>query len=132
MREAWSESLWGESSIPAALREQAARDRARAAADRERAAHDRSRRRATASSLRAIRSPGRGPEARGWPTCSVRSTAPAARRGSLVLAFVDVDGLKQVNETQGHLAGDRLLAEVASALRGGLRSYDLLMRFGWR
>jgi diguanylate cyclase (GGDEF)-like protein len=48
----------------------------------------------------------------------------------LVLAFVDVDHLKEVNDGEGHLAGDRLLSEVASALRDGLRSYDLITRFG--
>jgi len=55
-----------------------------------------------------------------------------ARRtqGRLVLAFLDVDGLKQVNDTLGHAAGDRLLMEVAWALRTRLRSYDLVMRYG--
>jgi diguanylate cyclase (GGDEF)-like protein len=55
-----------------------------------------------------------------------------ARRTSeaLVLAFVDVDGLKRVNDSKGHLAGDALLLGVADALRACLRSYDLIMRFG--
>lgn len=38
--------------------------------------------------------------------------------------------LKQVNDTDGHLAGDSLLLAVADSLRGCLRSYDLIMRFG--
>jgi diguanylate cyclase (GGDEF)-like protein len=41
-----------------------------------------------------------------------------------------VDGLKRVNDSQGHLAGDSLLIAVADSLRGCLRSYDLIMRFG--
>jgi diguanylate cyclase (GGDEF)-like protein len=49
---------------------------------------------------------------------------------SLVLAFVDVDHLKEVNDGEGHLAGDRLLRKVADALRDRLRSYDLITRFG--
>ncbi len=55
-----------------------------------------------------------------------------SRRGPehLVVAFVDVDGLKRMNDTQGHLAGDRLLVAVADSLRANLRSYDLIMRFG--
>jgi diguanylate cyclase (GGDEF)-like protein len=55
-----------------------------------------------------------------------------ARRASegLVVAFVDVDGLKQVNDSQGHIAGDALLVAVADSLRSCLRSYDLVMRFG--
>jgi diguanylate cyclase (GGDEF)-like protein len=55
-----------------------------------------------------------------------------ARRAEegLVVAFVDVDGLKQVNDTEGHFAGDALLIPVANSLRAYLRSYDLVMRFG--
>jgi diguanylate cyclase (GGDEF)-like protein len=55
-----------------------------------------------------------------------------ARRApeELVVTFVDVDGLKQVNDIDGHLAGDSLLVAVADSLRECLRSYDLIMRFG--
>jgi diguanylate cyclase (GGDEF)-like protein len=55
-----------------------------------------------------------------------------ARRGpeGLIVTFIDVDGLKRVNDTHGHLAGDSLLIAVADSLRGCLRSYDLIMRFG--
>jgi len=150
-QDGWSQSFWGESPIPAALREQAARDRARAAADRERAAQDRkraardreeaarhrreaARERAQAARDRELAAgdPLTGTRARGPGLADLQREIDRARRttASLVLAFVDVDGLKQVNDTQGHLAGDRLLAEVASALRGGLRSYDLIMRVG--
>ncbi len=47
-----------------------------------------------------------------------------------VLALFDVDGLKQVNDSLGHRAGDRLLAVVAENLRKGTRSTDILGRFG--
>lgn len=50
--------------------------------------------------------------------------------GRLVVAFVDVDGLKQVNDGEGHAAGDRLLETVARTLRRRLRSYDLVVRYG--
>jgi diguanylate cyclase (GGDEF)-like protein len=55
-----------------------------------------------------------------------------ARRsdGRLVLALVDVDGLKAINDVQGHAVGDQLLPDVAVALRTGLRSYDLVVRYG--
>lgn len=55
-----------------------------------------------------------------------------ARRGDgrLVVAFLDVDGLKWVNDEHGHAAGDRLLTDVALVLRTRLRSYDLVMRWG--
>jgi diguanylate cyclase (GGDEF)-like protein len=47
-----------------------------------------------------------------------------------VLAFVDVDGLKAVNDEGGHAAGDRLLVRVARALNARLRPYDLVVRYG--
>jgi len=47
-----------------------------------------------------------------------------------VLAFVDVDHLKAVNDSHGHAAGDRLLVEVATAFRASLRSHDLIIRYG--
>jgi diguanylate cyclase (GGDEF)-like protein len=47
-----------------------------------------------------------------------------------VLAFVDVDGLKAVNDGRGHAAGDRLLQRVADSVRAKLRSYDLIVRYG--
>ena len=55
----------------------------------------------------------------------------ARRSGdSLVIAFVDVDGMKEVNDTEGHGAGDELLRAVVSAVRASLRSYDVVIRFG--
>jgi diguanylate cyclase (GGDEF)-like protein len=48
----------------------------------------------------------------------------------LALAFVDVRGLKAVNDSQGHLAGDRLLKEVARLLTDSARTYDVVGRIG--
>jgi len=56
-----------------------------------------------------------------------------ARRGAaprLVIAFLDVDDLKAVNDSEGHAAGDRLLTTMAQTLRRKLRSYDLVIRWG--
>jgi len=50
-------------------------------------------------------------------------------RGNVVV-FVDVDGLKRVNDTEGHAAGDRLIVDVVDAIRERIRSYDLLFRYG--
>jgi diguanylate cyclase (GGDEF)-like protein len=48
----------------------------------------------------------------------------------LSIAFVDVDGLKVLNDTEGHAAGDRALVSVARALLTGLRGYDHVIRWG--
>jgi diguanylate cyclase len=52
------------------------------------------------------------------------------RRSALSVAFIDVDGLKRVNDTQGHSAGDELLKRVARLLTGRLRAQDLVFRYG--
>lgn len=54
------------------------------------------------------------------------------RRSShgLTFGFVDVDGLKAVNDTRGHAEGDRLLIDVARTLRSSLRSDDVFVRYG--
>ena len=55
----------------------------------------------------------------------------AERTGEqLVLAFVDTVGLKEINDTWGHGAGDRVLEDVAAGLKEDLRSYDLVARIG--
>jgi diguanylate cyclase (GGDEF)-like protein len=60
-----------------------------------------------------------------------REIARARRQKSpLTVAFVDVDGLKQANDTSGHAAGDVLLKSLAAALKVGLRGQDLVMRYG--
>ena len=48
----------------------------------------------------------------------------------LVVAFLDVDNLKTVNDRDGHGAGDALLRAVGTALGAGLRSYDIVVRYG--
>jgi diguanylate cyclase (GGDEF)-like protein len=48
----------------------------------------------------------------------------------IVVIFLDVDGLKHVNDTEGHAAGDRLLLDVVAAIRKRVRSYDLVIRYG--
>jgi diguanylate cyclase (GGDEF)-like protein len=60
-----------------------------------------------------------------------RELERAHRTGaSLMLAFVDVDGLKQVNDSRGHLAGDALLQLVGEIVRSNLRPYDVVLRYG--
>ena len=53
-----------------------------------------------------------------------RTQEPAA------LMMMDLDGLKQVNTTHGHLAGDRFIQAMAQLLESTLRAEDLVARFG--
>lgn len=46
------------------------------------------------------------------------------------LFFIDLDGFKAVNDEKGHQSGDRLLIEIAKALRGAVRAEDAVGRFG--
>jgi diguanylate cyclase (GGDEF)-like protein len=48
----------------------------------------------------------------------------------LVVAFIDVDGLKRFNDTAGHAEGDRLLKDLTAALTKRLRSHDIVFRYG--
>ena len=48
----------------------------------------------------------------------------------LTVVLVDLDNFKQVNERQGHLAGDEVLRRVGRALRQAVRPYDFVARYG--
>jgi diguanylate cyclase (GGDEF)-like protein len=51
------------------------------------------------------------------------------RRG-FALVMIDLDGFKQLNDRFGHLAGDDLLRDVATALQGTIRAQDTAARIG--
>jgi diguanylate cyclase (GGDEF)-like protein len=63
---------------------------------------------------------------------ALRNEIERARRGDsrFVLAFIDVDGLKGVNDRDGHAAGDRVLRTLAATMRANLRPYDPIVRYG--
>jgi diguanylate cyclase (GGDEF)-like protein len=57
--------------------------------------------------------------------------AGAARHGDIfAVVLCDVDGLKSVNDTAGHLAGNEVLIKVAHLLRESIRAEDVVARFG--
>ena len=49
---------------------------------------------------------------------------------SVVLFYLDLDDFKAVNDTRGHLLGDRLLREVGTRLEQEVRGHDLVARLG--
>ncbi|MGZ6623450.1 MAG: GGDEF domain-containing protein [Solirubrobacteraceae bacterium] len=119
------------------MRARAADERTRSAADREDAAADRAaaacdRQRAEEELKQAQLDQLTGAYGRKLGMVALEREINRARHGNgrLVLAFADVDKLKQLNDSQGHAAGDALLRKVVAAMQAHLRSYDLVVRVG--
>lgn len=49
---------------------------------------------------------------------------------AFTVAFIDLDGLKKINDSQGHVAGDRYLTEFSHYIIGQLREGDVFARIG--
>jgi diguanylate cyclase (GGDEF)-like protein len=111
-------------------RARAAEDRARATTDRVNAARERARLEAEleAAHLDELT----GAYRREMGRLALTHEIDRARRsdGRFVVAFVDVDRLKAVNDRDGHAAGDRVLQSVVRAMRTRLRSFDPIIRYG--
>ncbi len=48
----------------------------------------------------------------------------------LALIIIDIDEFKNVNDSHGHLVGDKVLKEIAKILRGACREVDIICRYG--
>jgi diguanylate cyclase (GGDEF)-like protein len=108
----------------------AARDRARAGVERRLAATERARLENELRTAHLDDLTGAYRRDMGW--LAVAHEIDRARRGDrqFVLAFIDLDNLKGINDQQGHLAGDRALRAVVVAIRHHLRSFDPILRYG--
>lgn len=68
---------------------------------------------------------------RGWDAAVTAEEARHRRFGDpSVVMVIDLDRLKEINDTQGHEAGDRHLVRAAGALRSCLRETDYVARIG--
>ncbi len=123
--------------LAAKHRESAAEDRRAAARDREQAADERLRALAdreilAAELAMAETDPLTGARTRAAGMTDLDREVDRCRRigSTLVIAYVEVVGLKELNDTVGSQAGDELLRDVVLLLRTHLRSYDLIVRVG--
>ncbi len=128
----------------AELRERAAQHRALAAEDRRAAAEDREQ--AARERLRALvdrealarqvslaeMDPLTGARTRAAGLVDLAHELERARRlgAPLVVAYVDIIGLKAVNDAEGHAAGDELIQHVVQVVKAHLRPYDVIVRIG--
>ena len=68
---------------------------------------------------------------RGFSTLAERHLSIARRKGhDLLLVLADIDGLKVINDTFGHHAGDQVVIDAANVLRGTYRRVDIIARIG--
>ena len=71
------------------------------------------------------------PNRRGFMRALERFIDRASRYGEpSAMLYVDLDGLKMINDSFGHKAGDQALIEVANLLVGGVRKSDVVARIG--
>ena len=71
------------------------------------------------------------PNRRAFITLSDQALKWAARENKeVMLIFIDVDNLKQINDVHGHLAGDRALVDTARVLKETFREADIVARLG--
>lgn len=66
----------------------------------------------------------------GWLRQTIAQTERDSPSHPLILAVIDLDRLKEINDGAGHVAGDEALKKAATVLQSGLRRSDVLARYG--
>jgi diguanylate cyclase (GGDEF)-like protein len=138
VRAARQRKLAGEQRVRAAQqralaaedRQHAADDRVRGATERQRALADREMLARQLQMAEIDFLTGTSTRASGLPHLERELDRCRRTDGRLVVAYVDVIGLKTLNDSEGHRAGDRLLQRVVALIKKQLRSYDLIIRMG--
>lgn len=117
-------------SLAAGGRSRAASDRRRSAGDRRAAAETQARLEAElyAARLDSLT----GAFGRDLGTTMLTNEIDRARRHDqpFVVAFIDIDDMKGLNDRDGHAAGDQALLTLVSIVRANLRSFDPVVRYG--
>ena len=85
---------------------------------------------ATCAAPTSMRSTGALRREIGWLTLGHELARARRGDGRLVVAYVDVDDMKGVNDRGGHAAGDHVLQRLVWEMRGNLRPYDPVIRAG--
>jgi two-component system cell cycle response regulator len=67
---------------------------------------------------------------RGFMALAEQHLRMIQRKGAALLIYLDMDGLKMINNTYGHLEGNRALIVTANVLRACFRQSDILARLG--
>ncbi len=71
------------------------------------------------------------PNSRGLQAHFEKESKRADRNDSgFQMLVLDLDGFKAINDTHGHKIGDAMLREIANVIKGQLREYDFLARYG--
>lgn len=80
----------------------------------------------------AIRDPITGAYSRrcGQESLELQFSLAERANAPLAAAFIDLDDFKSINDRYGHEAGDRVLADMATAVMAGMRRGDILCRWG--
>jgi diguanylate cyclase (GGDEF)-like protein len=127
---ALSEKMARVRATAAAARQRAALDRERAARDREIAAEERARMARELETAHLDDLTGALRRGAGW--LALAHEIDRARRGDgrFVIAFADVDRMKDINDRDGHAAGDHVLQVLARTIEKNVRSFDPVVRYG--